>query len=52
MSPAARAAQRPAVSVTDAISMMVGIVLGVGIFQTPPVAANVGSEAAVIGALP
>lgn len=45
------AAPRPHLSVADGVAMMVGIVLGIGIFKTPPlVAANVASEAAFMGA--
>ena len=37
-------------SVFDGVAMLVGIVIGIGIFRTPSlVAANVGSEAAFIG---
>lgn len=37
-------------SVTDGIAIMVGIVIGIGIFQTPPlIANNVGSGAAFLG---
>lgn len=44
-------APRPTLSVLDGIAMTVGIVIGIGIFKTPSlVAANVGSEAAFIGA--
>jgi basic amino acid/polyamine antiporter, APA family len=42
---------RASLSVLDGVAMVVGIVIGVGIFKTPQlVAANVGSEAAFIGA--
>jgi basic amino acid/polyamine antiporter, APA family len=45
------AAPRPYLSMVDGVAMMVGIVLGIGIFKTPPlVAANVVSETAFIGA--
>jgi amino acid transporter len=45
------AAPRPHLSVVDGVAMVVGIVLGIGIFKTPPlVAANVASEAAFMGA--
>lgn len=38
-------------SIADVVAIMVGIVIGIGIFKTPPlVAMNVGSEAAFIGA--
>ncbi len=41
---------RPTLSVFDAVAMIVGIVIGVGIFKAPAiVAGNVGSEAAFIG---
>ena len=41
---------RPSLSVLDGVAMMVGIVVGIGIFKTPPlVAANVNSGAAFIG---
>ena len=44
------AAARPSLSVFDATVILVGIVIGIGIFRTPSlVAANVGSEAAFIG---
>jgi len=44
-------APKPTLNVIDAVAIMVGIVVGIGIFKTPPlVAANVGSEAAFIGA--
>jgi basic amino acid/polyamine antiporter, APA family len=43
----AGAQPRPTLSVFDAVSMIVGIVIGVGIFKAPAiVAGNVGSEAA------
>ncbi|THF60652.1 APC family permease [Pseudothauera rhizosphaerae] len=42
---------RASLSVIDGVAIMVGIVVGIGIFKTPPlVAASVGSEAAFIGA--
>ncbi len=45
------AAPRASLSVVDGVGMMVGIVIGIGIFKTPAVvAANVGSEAALIAA--
>lgn len=51
MSEREAAAPRPSLSVVDGVAMMVGIVIGIGIFKTPPlVAANVTSEAAFIGA--
>ena len=41
---------RPTLTVFDAVAMIVGIVIGVGIFKAPAiVAGNVGSEAAFIG---
>lgn len=44
-------APKPTLNVVDAVAIMVGIVIGIGIFKTPPlVAANVGSELAFIGA--
>jgi amino acid transporter len=40
---------KPILSVVDGVAIMVGIVIGIGIFKTPPlVAANVGSEFAFI----
>lgn len=43
------ASPKPVLSVVDAVALTVGIVIGVGIFRTPPlVAANVGSELMVI----
>lgn len=51
MSDRERSAPRPSLSVIDGVAMMVGIVIGIGIFKTPPlVAANVASEAGFIGA--
>jgi amino acid transporter len=48
-SPAANV-PRASLSVFDGVAIMVGIVVGIGIFKTPPlVAANVGSETAFIG---
>ncbi len=42
---------KPSLSVLDGIAITVGIVVGIGIFETPPlVAANVGNEAAFLGA--
>ena len=50
MPAAATAEPQPTLSVFDAVTIMVGIVVGIGIFKTPAiVAANVGSEAAFIG---
>ena len=44
------AAPTASLSVLDGVAMLVGVVIGVGIFKTPSlVAANVGSEAAFIG---
>lgn len=45
-----QAAPRASLSVLDGVAIMVGIVIGIGIFKTPPlVAANVASEAGFIG---
>ncbi len=45
MTTPARSLPRASLSVTDGVAVMVGIVVGIGIFKTPPlVAANVGSE--------
>lgn len=45
------AAPRASLSVLDGVAIMVGIVIGIGIFKTPAlVAANVGSETALVGA--
>ena len=50
MPAAAKAEPQPTLSVFDAVTIMVGIVVGIGIFKTPAiVAANGGSEAAFIG---
>ncbi|WP_051988093.1 amino acid permease [Bosea sp. UNC402CLCol] len=50
MPAAVKAEPQPSLSVFDAVTIMVGIVVGIGIFKTPAVvAANVGSEAAFIG---
>lgn len=50
MPAAVKAEPQPTLSVFDAVTIMVGIVIGIGIFKTPAiVAANVGSEAAFIG---
>jgi amino acid transporter len=50
MDSAKRAAPRANLTVVDGVAIMVGIVVGIGIFKTPPlVAANVGSDAAFIG---
>jgi basic amino acid/polyamine antiporter, APA family len=44
-----RGAPLPTISVLDGVAIVVGIVVGIGIFKTPPlVAANVGSETAFI----
>lgn len=49
--PPAPTAPRPSLSVLDGIAMLVGIVIGIGIFKTPSVvAANVGNETAFIAA--
>lgn len=51
MSSETMSAPKPTLTVTDGVAMMVGIVIGIGIFKTPPlVAANVGSEAAFVAA--
>lgn len=43
------AAPKPTLSVADTVALIVGIVIGAGIFRTPSlVAANVGSEAAFL----
>ena len=45
-----RASPRASLTVTDGVAIMVGIVIGIGMFKTPPiVAANVGSEFAFVG---
>ena len=50
MPPSKPAAPSASLSVLDGVAMIVGVVVGVGIFKTPSlVAANVGSEAAFIG---
>lgn len=50
MASAASGEPQPTLSVFDAVTIMVGIVVGIGIFKTPSlIAANVGSEAAFIG---
>ncbi len=50
MPPSKPAAPSASLSVLDGVAMIVGVVIGVGIFKTPSlVAANVGSEAAFIG---
>lgn len=50
MPPSKPAAPSASLSVFDGVAMIVGVVVGVGIFKTPSlVAANVGSEAAFIG---
>ncbi len=44
------AAPSASLSVFDGVAMLIGVVIGIGIFKTPSlVAANVGSEAAFIG---
>lgn len=49
MPPASRNEPQPLLSVFDAVTIMVGIVVGVGIFKTPSlVAASVGSEFAFL----
>lgn len=50
MSEPHRTDPQPTLSVFDAVTIMVGIVVGIGIFKTPSlIAANVGSEAAFLG---
>lgn len=50
MSDPGTAVPRPNLSVLDGVAIMVGIVVGIGIFKTPPlVASNVDSELAFIG---
>src|ERR687884_1478099 len=45
-----RASPSASLTVLDGVAIMVGIVVGIGIFKAPPlVAANVGSEAAFLG---
>lgn len=45
------AALQPLLNLTDAVALIVGIVVGAGIFRTPSlVAANAGSETAFLGA--
>ena len=45
-----RARRRSVLSVADGVAIMVGVVVGIGIFKTPPlIAANVGSEFAFLG---
>ena len=45
-----RTEPQPLLSVFDAVTIMVGIVVGIGVFKTPSlVAANTGSEAAFLG---
>lgn len=42
---------RASLSVIDGVAIMIGIVVGIGIFKTPPlVAANVASDGALLGA--
>jgi basic amino acid/polyamine antiporter, APA family len=49
MNASPRAAPRASLTVLDGVAMMVGIVVGIGIFKTPPlVAGNVGSDAAFV----
>jgi len=51
MSPEAQSAPRKVLTITDAVAFFVGIVIGVGIFRTPPiVAATTGNEYLFIGA--
>lgn len=50
MSVQSKSDPQPTLSVFDAVTIMVGIVVGVGIFKTPSlIAANVDSEAAFLG---
>ena len=50
MTPSEEAQPKANLSVLDGVAMMVGIIVGIGIFKTPAlVAANVASEAAVFG---
>lgn len=50
MSGSDQALPRPNLSVLDGVAIMVGVIVGIGIFKTPPlIAANVGSEAAFMG---
>jgi basic amino acid/polyamine antiporter, APA family len=45
-----RVAPKASLSVLDGVAMMVGIVVGIGIFKTPPlIASNVGSDWAFLG---
>jgi amino acid transporter len=47
---ASESAPQARLTVLDGVAIMVGIVVGIGIFKTPPiVAANVGSEFAFVG---
>jgi basic amino acid/polyamine antiporter, APA family len=47
---APESAPQARLTVLDGVAIMVGIVVGIGIFKTPPIiAANVGSEAAFLG---
>ena len=47
--PSALAAPRPSLSLRDTIALIVGTVIGVGIFRTPsPVASFAGSETVVV----
>lgn len=49
MADTAKARPQPILSVFDAVTIMVGIVVGIGIFKTPSlVATNVGSEGAFV----
>ncbi|MDP3255777.1 APC family permease [Bosea sp. (in: a-proteobacteria)] len=50
MSVQSKSDPQPTLSIFDAVTIMVGIVVGVGIFKTPSlIAANVDSEAAFLG---
>ena len=50
MTTSSRTEPQPLLSVFDAVTIMVGIVVGIGVFKTPSlVAASTGSEAAFLG---
>lgn len=50
MNDSSMAAPQKILSVFDGVAIMIGIVIGIGVFKTPSlVAANVGSEAAFLG---
>src|SRR5688500_13759836 len=49
--PVAPVRPRPVLGLADVVALIVGTVIGAGIFRTPPlVAANAGSEVAVLAA--